>query len=180
MRKTLVLLLIILSFINCKSSKRAKAFKTKTFTEALKNSEENTNTSTTFKIVSLQDSIANYAKKFEGVRYKWGGTTTSGMDCSGLVFESFRAHHIFLPRISRDMAKKGFRIALKNIQKGDLLFFKTSKSRRHNINHVGLVIEVKNKDITFIHSTTKRGVITSFLSETYWANTFFEARRYID
>ena len=180
MRKILVFLLVIACFSNCKSSKRAKSSKEKSSVISLSNSDTTITSAETTKTLTLQDSIANYAKSFKGVSYKWGGTTTTGMDCSGLVFESFRAHHIFLPRISRDMAKKGSRIELNEVQKGDLLFFKTSKSKRHNINHVGLVIEVNNKDIFFIHSTTRSGVITSLLSETYWTNAFFEARRYID
>ena len=40
--------------------------------------------------------IVDYAKQFNGVKYKFGGTTTDGMDCSGLVFESFRAFNIIV------------------------------------------------------------------------------------
>ncbi|MFB9056974.1 C40 family peptidase [Mariniflexile ostreae] len=120
--------------------------------------------------------IINYAKQFEGVKYKWGGTTPEGMDCSGLVFESFRAHDIFLPRISRDMAKRGEKILLKETLKGDLLFFKT-QNRRNDINHVGLVVAIEDNAIKFIHSTTQSGVIISSLNEEYWKNAFTEVRR---
>ncbi|WP_242202250.1 C40 family peptidase [Aestuariivivens insulae] len=182
MREILVILLITACFSSCKSTKRAKTSRTETSKSAVKIPQPNIskNTLEPLKVITLQDSITNYAKTFKGVKYKWGGTTSSGMDCSGLVFESFRTHHIFLPRISRDMAKKGSRIKLKDIAKGDLLFFKTGRSKRNAINHVGLVIEVTNKDIAFIHATTRKGVISSLLSETYWKNAFFEARRYID
>lgn len=180
MRVILVLLIIMVGFSSCKSSKRAKTSKTsnsKTISTTKPSSTDNT--SFTKSTYTLQDSITDYAKTFEGVKYKWGGTTTSGMDCSGLVFESFRAHQIYLPRISRDMAKKGSEIKLNDVKIGDLLFFTTSKNRRNTINHVGLVVEVTNTDIVFIHSTTRKGVITSLLSETYWNNTFTEARRYL-
>ena len=120
-------------------------------------------------------SIADYALQFEGVKYKWGGTTKSGMDCSGLVFESFKAHNIILPRISRDMAKIGEKITLKKVQEGDLLFFKT-RNRRNDINHVGLVIDT-NSDIKFIHATSSSGVIISKLSENYWEKAYVEVRR---
>jgi cell wall-associated NlpC family hydrolase len=98
------------------------------------------------------------------------------MDCSGLVFESFRAFDIILPRISRDMAKQGEKISLKNTQEGDLLFFRTM-NRRNDISHVGLVVTTENGDIEFIHSTTSAGVIVSKLSESYWDKAFVEARR---
>jgi len=120
--------------------------------------------------------IVEYAKQFEGVRYKWGGTTKSGMDCSGLVFESFRAFNVILPRISRDMAKSGEKIALKKVETGDLLFFKTG-NRRNDINHVGLVVSSEDGSIKFIHATTNAGVIVSSISETYWDKSFTEARR---
>ena len=98
------------------------------------------------------------------------------MDCSGLVYESFKSHDVFLPRISRDMAKKGNKIQLKNVVKGDLLFFKTG-NRRNSINHVGLIVDIRDNDIKFIHVTSSKGVIVSGLNETYWLKAFHEARR---
>ena len=120
--------------------------------------------------------IVDYAQQFSGVKYKFGGTTNTGMDCSGLVFESFRAFDIILPRSSRDMAKQGDKITLEDTKKGDLLFFKTL-NRRNDISHVGLVVTSENGTIEFIHSTTQAGVIISKLSEKYWVNAFVEARR---
>ncbi|MDO5970814.1 C40 family peptidase [Flavivirga aquimarina] len=172
MQRTIIILLVIISLAGCKSSKRAKSKKEPSTEITTKKGIAKKNKKT-----SKSDQIINYAKQFKGVRYKWGGTTKSGMDCSGLVFESFRAHDITLPRISRDMAKKGDKISLKKAQEGDLLFFRTSKNRRHRINHVGLIIKSKAGDITFIHATTSKGVIVSKLSESYWKSAFVEARK---
>lgn len=162
MRRLIFLLILFTCFYNCKSSKSV-------------NTSKKSNIKIT-KTLSKTDSIINYAKQFKGVKYKWGGTTKSGMDCSGLVYESFRVHNFYLPRISRDMAKKGQKIPLKNAKKGDLLFFKT-KNRRRSINHVGLVINEKSGALEFIHSTTSNGVIVSSIKETYWNKAFVEARR---
>jgi len=120
--------------------------------------------------------IIDFAKQFEGVKYKFGGTTKKGMDCSGLVYETFKAFDISLPRISRDMAKQGDKIFLEDIKEGDLLFFKTTK-KRNIISHVGLVVTALPGNIEFIHSTTNQGVIISSLAERYWYFSFAEARR---
>lgn len=125
----------------------------------------------------IKEEIINYAKTFEGTRYKYGGTTKSGMDCSGLICTAFQSENIDLPRVSREMATKGVPVSLKNIEKGDLIFFKTSS--RNTISHVGLVVEAKKGEVKFIHSTTSAGVIISSLDETYWKKAFAEVRRVI-
>ncbi|MCB4797265.1 C40 family peptidase [Neotamlana laminarinivorans] len=166
MKKIIFLLILTISFSNCKSSKTAKSTKSstkKTVTKSTKSS-------------SKAQNIINYATQFKGVKYKWGGTTKKGMDCSGLIYTSFTANNVQIPRISRDMAKRGTKISLKNVHKGDLLFFKTGKNKRSTINHVGLIVDIRNNDIKFIHATTSKGVIVSGLNEKYWLNAFVEAR----
>ena len=180
MKKCIILLIVVFSVFNCKSSKRPKVVTKKSKVEQVASSENSPKTPkkrTEKTKVSKPTQIINYSKQFLGTRYKWGGTTKKGMDCSGLIFESFRAHNIHLPRISRDMARKGSKLKLKETLRGDLLFFKTGKSRRNAINHVGLVVEIKNKNIYFIHATSSKGVIISSLNEDYWKSAFVEVRR---
>ena len=128
------------------------------------------------KPISKVDRIVANALEYKGVRYRFGGTTKSGMDCSGIVFVAFGDEQIHLPRVSRDMAKKGRKISLSKVEKGDLLFFRTS-NRRRSINHVGLVVSHKKGQIRFIHATTSRGVIVSSLSEKYWKKAFVKATK---
>ncbi|MEX0290920.1 MAG: C40 family peptidase [Flavobacteriaceae bacterium] len=92
------------------------------------------------------DHIINTAMSFAGVRYKFGGTTRKGMDCSGLLYVAFGEHDVSLPRVSYQMANEGRRIKVSRVAKGDLLFFKTSK-RGKRINHVGLVVAVGSGEI---------------------------------
>ena len=120
------------------------------------------------------DRIVSNALEYKGVRYKFGGTTNRGMDCSGVIYVAFGSENVQLPRISRDMAKRGKKIPLSKVEKGDLLFFRTNKSKR-SINHVGLVVSNKKGQISFVHATTSRGVIVSFLSEKYWNKAFVKA-----
>ncbi|MCB4808218.1 C40 family peptidase [Tamlana sp. 62-3] len=165
MKKFVLLLMLLIAFSSCKSSKSTKSKSSQTTAKTKKNTSK-----------SKAENIIDYANQFKGVKYKWGGTTKKGMDCSGLIYTSFTANNVQLPRISRDMAKRGTKISLKNVHKGDLLFFKTGKNRRNEINHVGLIVDIRNNDIKFIHATTSKGVIVSGLNEKYWLNAFVEAR----
>jgi len=122
--------------------------------------------------------ITSYALDFKGTKYKFGGTTSNGMDCSGLVYTSFLKEDIPLPRTSRAMSLEGERLSLEDVNIGDLLFFETNKNKKV-VNHVGLVVEIQPGQILFIHSTTSLGVIISSLSENYWFEHFVMARRVI-
>lgn len=190
MKKLLILICLSVCFYNCKSSKNTKAptnvnsrpnkttlpednsvkLNTTDFPDVSNTKSNKTETVLAFNII-------DYAKQFSGVRYKYGGTTKSGMDCSGLVFESFKAYDILLPRSSRDMATKGVKIKIEDVKEGDLLFFHTNPKKRNTISHVGLVVTSRTGLVEFIHSTTQAGVIVSSLAERYWFTSFVEARR---
>ncbi|RRO15287.1 C40 family peptidase [Flavobacteriaceae bacterium 14752] len=120
--------------------------------------------------------ISTYAKSFLGTSYKYGGTNSSGMDCSGLVYRAFYRHGIELPRTSKSMSKIGKKTRLKKAKVGDLVFFKTP-GKGGRINHVGLVIKADGRDVRFIHSTTSQGVIVTNLNQKYWKKSFKFVKR---
>ena len=126
--------------------------------------------------ITKADEVINTALTFSGVRYKFGGTTRKGMDCSGLLYISFGEHDVQLPRTSIHMAEEGKKIRIKDVEKGDLLFFKTQK-RAKRINHVGMVVNVDGDEIKFIHASTSRGVTVSSLREGFWNSAFVKATR---
>jgi cell wall-associated NlpC family hydrolase len=128
------------------------------------------------KSILKADKIIANAMQYRGIGYRFGGTTKRGMDCSGVVYTAFKEENIKLPRSSRNMAKRGTEISLSKAEKGDLLFFVTSK-RSKKISHVGLIVSVKKGNIRFIHATTSRGVIISSMLEKYWKNTFVKATK---
>lgn len=122
------------------------------------------------------EAIVAYAESFLGTRYRYGGMSSGGMDCSGLVHMSFlNAVDIDLPRQSREIAKEGARISKNELEKGDLVFFKTQGSRR--INHLGIVVENNENEILFIHASLSGGVMVSELSLPYWNKAYEESRR---
>lgn len=161
MKKALVFLLLTAAFTSCKSTSNAVNKK-----ETKKENKYIVN----HLIENATDNI--------GVKYKAGGTTKSGFDCSGLVFTSFESENIKLPRSSYEQSKIGKVINIDDAKKGDLIFFKTNKSRQ--INHVGLITEVKSDEIQFVHSSTSKGVIISSTKEPYYKNSFAQINRVVD
>ncbi len=121
------------------------------------------------------DQLISKASEHIGTRYRSGGTTTEGFDCSGFVCYTFSNYDIKLPRSSIEMASYGSKIDAQNAQKGDLIFFKTRGSGR--INHVGMVVEVLEGEIKFIHSATHGGVIISSTKESYYERNLAQINR---
>lgn len=135
-------------------------------------------------VISVDDSsylvrqLINSASEQLGTGYRSGGTTPEGYDCSGLIYSTFKKFDITLPRSSVDMAKIGRKLDEDDIRKGDLIFFKTNG--RRVINHVGMVTEINEEEIKFIHSSTQKGVIISSTKEPYYGKTFTQANRILE
>ena len=165
MKKILLSLLLVAFFASCKSTSTAVS-KKESKTE---NKKEN---------IYVVNNLIRKATDNIGVKYKAGGTTRSGFDCSGLVYITFESENIKLPRPSYEQAKIGKIIKVNDAQKGDLIFFKTNKSKQ--INHVGLITEVNSNEIKFVHSSTSKGVIISSTKEAYYQNSFVQINRVIE
>lgn len=115
--------------------------------------------------------VIQQAKSYLGVPYKSGGTGKKGMDCSGLVYTSYKAVGTTLPRSSTQMAKTGKEVKKGQIKAGDLVFFQHGKG----IDHVGLVVKTQGTEIEFIHATTSGGVRIDKLSDDHWKKRFVKA-----
>ncbi|MBC2844446.1 C40 family peptidase [Winogradskyella flava] len=167
MKKLLPFLFLAILLSNCKSKKAYSSNKQQSPTI-----EVNTRT----KASEEAETIADYAKKFDGTKYKYGGTTKRGMDCSGLIYTSFKDNNVNIPRTTSDLKSYGDWVDLKDVNVGDLVFFATKKNSR-KVNHVGLVTRIRPGNIEFIHASSSRGVMISSLAEKYWYFAFVQARR---
>lgn len=105
----------------------------------------------------LRSDIVNYALKFVGNPYVWGGVSlTRGADCSGFVQSIYGDFGYRIPRVSGDQAANaGIKVSESDIRPGDLIFYANSGGR---VNHVAMYIG--NGKI--VHAANSRqGIITS-------------------
>ena len=110
--------------------------------------------------------VAKIAQSLLGTRYSWGGTSTSGFDCSGFTQYVYKkALGIDIPRVSRAQASAGRAVSLANAIAGDLLYFDTMGSG--TVSHVGIYLG----NGKFIHASGTASnpeyVKTSSLSESW-------------
>jgi cell wall-associated NlpC family hydrolase len=123
------------------------------------------------------DAIINYAKKFLGVPYRYGGTTPSGFDCSGFINYIFGNFGFDLVRTSYGLAELGTTVKLSEIRPGDLMFFKGSNVNSTSVGHVALVVEVTPTAIKFIHSANTGVRIDNFNTSQYYIQRYLKTKR---
>ena len=88
--------------------------------------------------VEKMEDVIRQAYSLLGVPYLWGGMSSKGVDCSGLVRISFLMNDILLPRNATQQIKCGKEVDLKDIQRGDLIFFGNTETGA--ITHVGIYL----------------------------------------
>jgi probable lipoprotein NlpC len=94
----------------------------------------------------------------------------AGVDCSGFVFLTYRDRlGVELPRTTLHQLKTGSLVEPNELLAGDLVFFLTDGKTRH----VGIYLN----DDQFVHASKSKGVVVSSLSNNYWRETFWQARR---
>jgi cell wall-associated NlpC family hydrolase len=82
-------------------------------------------------------SILAQAKRFLGVHYLWGGLSAWGFDCSGLIWDVYRAHGMTIPRDADPQFHHGTAVARTALRPGDLLFFGSPSYADHVSIYVG-------------------------------------------
>ncbi|QKS73137.1 C40 family peptidase [Paenalkalicoccus suaedae] len=116
---------------------------------------------------NLATSVINDAKRYIGTPYKWGGTSITGFDCSGLIQKVFKDNGLSLPRTTAQMWDATD--AVSSPMPGDLVFFET----RQGPSHVGIYMG----NDQFIHSGSSTGVTITSMDNSYWSSRYLGARR---
>jgi len=119
---------------------------------------------------SVRARVVDTALSMVGTPYRYGGSSPAGFDCSGLVYFSYDAAGVSLPRTTTELLRASRGIALREAREGDLLFFEiTSKP-----DHVGIFIG----NGQFVHApSTGKQVSIATLEDPFWRSSFVSARR---
>lgn len=112
------------------------------------------------------EKLFSFIESWYGTPYRYGGFTKEGVDCSGFTQALMsNIYQVNVPRISAEQYNQSKRISRKQLEEGDLVFFKTNGS---SISHVGVYLR-NNK---FVHASTSAGVMINDLSDDYYARRF--------
>ena len=116
--------------------------------------------------------VVNYAAKFLGTPYVYGGASPSGFDCSGFVYYVYKNFGYSLNRTAAGQNSNGIWIARNNLKAGDIVLFNTSGG----ISHAGIYVG----NDQFIHAV-KPGTPVKYesLNSSYYSSRYVSARRII-
>jgi lipoprotein Spr len=125
-----------------------------------------------------EDNIRLYdaCSSWIGVKYRYGGNSRKGVDCSGFALAIYRqVYGIGIERATANILRKNCTPVKRNdLREGDLVFFRTTGSgKRKTPSHVGIYL----KSGRFIHASSSRGVVVSNLSEAYYVRTWITGGR---
>ncbi len=123
--------------------------------------------------VDIKSRLMEQYADWKGVRYRLGGTSKRGIDCSAFVQTTFRDQFgLDLPRSTSEQKDSGRGIQRNKLRPGDLVLFRAGSTGRH----VGIYLGNNN----FVHASTSSGVMISSLDDSYWKKRYREARRVLN
>ncbi|AXH13919.1 NlpC/P60 family protein [Malaciobacter mytili] len=121
----------------------------------------------------LTNLLLNHYYEWKGVKYKYGGNSKKGIDCSAFIQKTYITKlNVKIPRTTYYQSRVGKSVAKINAKAGDLVFFKTGKNSRH----VGIYLD----DGKFMHVSKKKGVIISSLDNIYFKKHFWKIQRVLE
>ena len=162
LNKIIFLLLIILPLLSCSSSPDISPGMLAGIPVGKKIDLKNTK--------AVKNKLYSQYKNWKGIKYRMGGLSKNGIDCSGFVYRTFRSQlGINIPRTTEAQSSLGEQIDINELKSGDLVFFKTSTKVRH----VGIYLENNN----FLHASTSKGVMISKLNNVYWKSKYWKSKR---
>ena len=125
-------------------------------------------------VISTGEQIATFAQNYLGVPYVWGGTTTSGFDCSGFTQYVYKQFGYTLNRIANAQMENGYAVGISELAPGDLVFFGNTYYSSETATHVGIYIGGNQ----FVHAASG-GVKITDLDNSYYSVRYVGARRIV-
>ncbi|MEH2920116.1 bifunctional murein DD-endopeptidase/murein LD-carboxypeptidase [Samsonia erythrinae] len=120
--------------------------------------------------VDIKSKLLNQYASWKGVRYRLGGDSRRGIDCSAFVQRTFREQFgMDLPRSTYEQQEMGQKVQRNKLRVGDLVLFRAGSTGRH----VGIYLG----NDQFVHASTSSGVMISSMTEGYWSKRYQEGRR---
>jgi cell wall-associated NlpC family hydrolase len=123
------------------------------------------------------DYVINFAERFLGTPYRYGGKQPGGFDCSGFVGYVFAQLGYQTPASSSLFRTYGSKVSRSGCRPGDIICFKGRNVHAASIGHVGIVVEANPADIHFIHASVNKGITHDRLSSAYYKPRFVQIRR---
>ncbi|WP_394166050.1 NlpC/P60 family protein [Photobacterium piscicola] len=162
-KKTILILLALLSAVGCSSSPSNEIATTTALTPVLKQEIAHT-------LPANNGIFDGVYHNWKGTPYRYGGSSKKGIDCSAFVQVGYSSvYQKSLPRTTLELVKKGKQVKRHNAKEGDLVFFRTGRNSRH----VGIYLG----NLEFLHASQSKGVIISRLDNPYWRRHFWQIRR---
>ncbi|MDL2222971.1 CapA family protein [Bacteroidales bacterium OttesenSCG-928-M11] len=128
----------------------------------------------------IKQELIDYSKLYLGKPYRRGSKGPNYFDCSGFTSHVFESFGYKLGRTCTSQINQGKRIPKQELKPGDLIFFKGRNSKSSHAGHVGIVVDNNNGDISFIHASSKRGIIIDNLEKsTYYQHRYITGLRVI-
>jgi cell wall-associated NlpC family hydrolase len=156
-------LLLVVVFSGCSSLPESNKHDTTNIKYQKLNSVKTTQT-------EIKKRLLSQYHEWQGVPYKFGGMSKSGVDCSGFVYLTFQQKfNRIIARTTKQMIKAGNKISKFKMLVGDLIFFKTKVNERH----VGIYLGGDE----FMHASASQGVTISNLSNPYWSRHYWFSSR---
>jgi hypothetical protein len=120
--------------------------------------------------------LFNFINQWWSTRYRFGGSDQNGIDCSSFTEKLLEnVYGTTVPRTSKEQFLSCKKVATKDLEEGDLVFFNTrsSRRRRKGISHVGLYLG----NNYFVHSSVSEGVTINSLNDEYYRKKFISGGR---
>ena len=121
-------------------------------------------------VIATLRKVISVALSYQGVPYRFGGTTPGGFDCSGYTQFVFAHAGINLPRMADSQYYEGRKINKSDLQSGDLVYFTTYAP---GVSHVGIYLGSGK----FVSATSSAGIAVRSISDSYWGPRYVGATR---